>query len=205
MTEKQKYLKEYINNLAISLNKQYRGILSPDKVQKAYDMFKDSPKSLPEIIEEIDELKNNVIEEYLIRQKQQSEIGTIKLSEEKTEKFTSDQNQSKGQLQRQLETEELEELKRRLTGVQFQDNVNTSIQNQPANNPETFTEQQSATNSLEKGKQKTIGTYPKKNATIQDNGYINGFMLSLIIGFILGSIFMVAYLVLNMGKYTFII
>ena len=38
MTEKQRYLKEYINNLARSLNKQYRGILSEEKVEKAYDM-----------------------------------------------------------------------------------------------------------------------------------------------------------------------
>ncbi len=74
MTEKQRYLKEYINNLAISLNKQYRGILPEEKVEKSYDMFKDSPKDITEILKEIDRLKEDLIREYLIRKKQEKEM-----------------------------------------------------------------------------------------------------------------------------------
>lgn len=62
-----------------------------------------------------------------------------------------------------------------------------------------------ANSTLEKGKQKTLGTYPKNNSISQNSGFANGLMLTLIIGFISGSIFTVAYLVLNISKHTFII
>ena len=73
MSEKQEYIVAYINNLAVSLNKQYSGMLPPDKVQKAINMFKDSSKELPEIIEDIETLKQQVIEEYLARKKERQE------------------------------------------------------------------------------------------------------------------------------------
>lgn len=73
MTEKQKYSKEYINNLAISLNKQYKNILPNEKVTRAYNMFKDSSKDIPQILEEIEKLKDNLIKEYLIRKQKQKE------------------------------------------------------------------------------------------------------------------------------------
>ncbi len=73
MSEKQEYIVAYINNLAVSLNKQYSGMLPSDKIQKAINMFKDSPKELPEIIEDIETLKQQIIEEYLARKKERQE------------------------------------------------------------------------------------------------------------------------------------
>ncbi len=97
---------------------------------------------------------------------------------------------------REQEIDQLKSMKSKL--------ANNNTNNFAQNVSDSVGISQQVSNPLEKGKQKTIGTYPKNNSTVQNSGFVNGMILTLLIGFVLGSIFTVVYLVLNIGKYTFI-
>ena len=60
-------------------------------------------------------------------------------------------------------------------------------------------------NTIEKAKQKTFGTMKsKKNIFKNTNGFAEGFLFTLIIGFMSGAIFTIVYILFNAGKYSFI-
>ena len=152
-------------------------------------------KEKPEYFEQFDILEDFI--DYTI-QKEKTEEENI---DEKNVEEKQEQTEIKSS--REQEIDQLKSMRAELTKVPVKDNFNNtndSVQNVP----NSIEKNQQVTNSLEKGKQKTIGAYPKNNSATQNNGFVDKLMITLISGFILGSIFTVAYLVLNMEKYTFI-
>ena len=104
---------------------------------------------------------------------------------------------------REQEIARLRRLKSELIKAQSKDSFNnTNEARQNLSNSSKTNKQVSK--SLEKGRQKTLGTYPKNHSTSQKNGFVDRLMLALLGGFVLGVVCTVGYLVLNMGKYTFI-
>ena len=56
-------------------------------------------------------------------------------------------------------------------------------------------------NTKEKAKQKQLVMKPNK---FNSNGFAEGFLFTLLVGFASGAIFTIAYILLNAGKYSFI-
>ncbi len=57
-------------------------------------------------------------------------------------------------------------------------------------------------NTKEKAKQKTLGTM--KPNKFNSNGFAEGFIFTLLIGFASGAVFTIAYILIKAGKYSFI-
>lgn len=132
MTEKQEYIIAYITNLAVSLNIQYPKLLPTDRVQEAINMFKDSPKELPEIVADIDNWKENLIREYLM---------VIQNSQ-----MSSNENSNQNTNIRQEEIEHLQDLRKNISELN------------PVN--ENQADEKGKEQAI--GKQKRMGTYPKQ-------------------------------------------
>ena len=180
MSEKQEYIVAYINNLAVSLNKQYSGMLPLDKVQKATQMFKDSPKELPEIVDDIEQWKANLIREYLMMKKNKQMISN-------EDKSINDDIISQETNTRKEEIGRLQDLRESISELN------------PANNLEPDIKGKEQTI----GKQKKLGTYPKQKP--QNSGFVNGLLFTLLFGMASGAIVTMSYILSNIDKYTFMI
>lgn len=75
MEQKNKIIEDYIINISKQVNSQYKGLIDDDKISKAIEMFKDSSDDLEtEIIPKINELVQEVIDNYLEFKKQIEEV-----------------------------------------------------------------------------------------------------------------------------------
>ena len=76
MEEKNQYIEQYINNISLQVNSQYgKELIDKDKIDRALTMFKDSSADLEtEIIPKINQLAQQVIEDYLEQQRQMEEM-----------------------------------------------------------------------------------------------------------------------------------
>lgn len=61
MEEKNLQIQNYINQLAVNVNKDYPGLIDEEIVKKALELYKDSPKQIEEIIKEIESQKQKLI------------------------------------------------------------------------------------------------------------------------------------------------
>lgn len=93
MKQKNKYIEQYINNIALQINNKYKGLMDEDKISKAINMFKDSSDDLETvIIPRIDELAQKVINDFLEFQKQIQELMKINREQQQTDLATLDLN-----------------------------------------------------------------------------------------------------------------
>ena len=93
MEQKNKYIEQYINNIALQINDKYKGLMDEDKISRAINMFKDSSDDLETvIIPRINELAQKVINDFLEFQKQIQELMKINREHQQTELATLDLN-----------------------------------------------------------------------------------------------------------------
>lgn len=76
MEEKNQYIEQYIKNISLQVNSKYgKELIDEDKISRALTMFKDSSDDLEtEIIPKINQLAQQVIEDYLEQQRQLEEM-----------------------------------------------------------------------------------------------------------------------------------
>lgn len=104
MEQKNKIIEDYIINISKQVNSQYNGLIDGDKISKAIEMFKDSNDDLEtEIIPKINELVQEVIDNYLgfkkhieevmrtSEQEQFDELAILDLNTDKNGIFLSQQ------------------------------------------------------------------------------------------------------------------
>lgn len=75
MEEKNLQIQNYINQLAVNVNKDYPELLNKDRIDRAIQMYKDSNKELDDIYKEIDSIMEQLIEQ---RQEQIRRIEELK-------------------------------------------------------------------------------------------------------------------------------
>ena len=93
MEQKNKYIEQYINNIALQINDKYKGLMDEDKISRAINMFKDSFDDLETvIIPRIDELAQKVINDFLEFQKQIQELMKINREHQQNDLATLDLN-----------------------------------------------------------------------------------------------------------------
>ena len=93
MEQKNKYIEQYINNIALQINDKYKGLMDEDKISRAINMFKDSSDDLETvIIPRINELSQKVINDFLEFQKQIHELMKINREQQQSELATLDLN-----------------------------------------------------------------------------------------------------------------
>lgn len=93
MEQKNKYIEQYINNIALQINDKYKGLMDEDKISRAINMFKDSSDDLETvIIPRINELAQKVINDFLEFQKQIQELIKINREQQQSELATLDLN-----------------------------------------------------------------------------------------------------------------
>lgn len=75
MEEKNLHIQNYINQLAVNVNKDYPELLNKDRIDRAIQIYKDSNKELDDIYKEIDSIMKQLIEQ---RQEQIKRIEELK-------------------------------------------------------------------------------------------------------------------------------
>ena len=92
MEEKNQYIEQYIKNISTQVNSQYgKELIDNDKISRAINMFKDSSEDLEtEIIPKINELVQQVIDNYIEFQKQLEEMMRMQQEEQLQELATLD-------------------------------------------------------------------------------------------------------------------
>ena len=96
MEQKNKIIEDYIINISKQVNSQYNGLIDDDKISRAIEMFKDSNDDLEtEIIPKINELVQEVIDNYLEFKKQIEEVMRTSEQEQFDELATLDLNTDK--------------------------------------------------------------------------------------------------------------
>lgn len=105
MEEKNQYIEQYINNISLQINNQYgKELIDRDKIDRALTMFKDSSDDLEtEIIPKINQLAQQIINDFIefqrqieemMRKRQEeqlSELATLELDTEKDGIYLSQQ------------------------------------------------------------------------------------------------------------------
>lgn len=104
MEQKNKYIEQYINNIALQINNKYNGLIDDDKIFRIINMFKDSSDDLEtEIIPKINEWAKKGINDFLEfqqqiddfikinREKNLSELATLDLNTEQNGIYLSQQ------------------------------------------------------------------------------------------------------------------
>ena len=66
MSEKKQMIKNYITQVASKVNEQYQGLIDDDKINKAMGMFADSTEEYDVIVQRINELVNQMIQNYCL-------------------------------------------------------------------------------------------------------------------------------------------
>lgn len=82
MLEKNQTIKSYITNISKQMNEQYKGIMSDEKIQKAMEMFQNSPETLEEIIKKINELSQQVVKDFVKKREKRSNPELVKKNHE---------------------------------------------------------------------------------------------------------------------------
>ena len=82
MSEKNQMIKNYITQVAIKVNEQYQGLIDEDKINKAIGMFTDSTEEYDAIVQRINELVNQVIQNYLKEQEKRFDPKLVKENHE---------------------------------------------------------------------------------------------------------------------------
>lgn len=82
MAEKKQLIKNYITKLADQINEQYKGLIDEDKINKAMSMFVNSSDEYDVIIERINELVNQLIQNYLKEQEKRFAPELVKENHE---------------------------------------------------------------------------------------------------------------------------
>lgn len=68
MEEKNKLVSEYITQISEQINKQYSGLMNEERITRAIEMFKDSSEEYYVIVKRINELAQQVIQNFLSEQ-----------------------------------------------------------------------------------------------------------------------------------------
>ena len=93
MEQKNKYIEQYINNIALQINDKYKDLMDEDKISRAINTFKDSSDDLETvIIPRINELAQKVINDFLEFQKQIQELMKINPEQEQSDLATLNLN-----------------------------------------------------------------------------------------------------------------
>ena len=82
MLEKNQMIKNYITQVASKANEQYQGLIDDDKINKAMGMFADSTEEYDTIVQRINELVNQVIQNYLKEQEKRFDPKLVKENHE---------------------------------------------------------------------------------------------------------------------------
>src|SRR5699024_1513426 len=82
MSEKKQMIKNYITQIASKVNEQYQGLIDDNKMSKAIDMFTDSTEEYDTIVQRINELVNQVIQNYLKEQEKRFDPKLVKENHE---------------------------------------------------------------------------------------------------------------------------
>ena len=82
MSEKNQMIKNYITQVASQINEQYQGLIDDDKINKAMGMFTDSTEEYDVIVQRINELVNQVIQNYLKEQEKRFDPKLVKENHE---------------------------------------------------------------------------------------------------------------------------
>lgn len=104
------------------------------------------------------------------------------------------------EIDRQAEIDKLKNLKKE---IKISEDMRDMVARTFPNQMDDEIEIPEIENTKEKAKQKTLGSMKPKNK-FQSNGFAEGFIFTLLIGFASGTIFTIAYILLKAGKYTFI-
>ena len=83
MSEKNQMIKSYITQVASRVNEQYQGLIDDDKINKAMSMFSDSTEEYDVIVQRINELVNQMIQNYLKEQEKRFDPKLVKENHEK--------------------------------------------------------------------------------------------------------------------------
>ena len=93
MEQKNKYIEQYLNNIALQINDKNKSLIDEDKISRVINMFKDSSDDLETvIIPRIDELVQKVISDFSEFQKQIQELMKINPEQQQSEVATLDLN-----------------------------------------------------------------------------------------------------------------
>ena len=76
MEEKNLQIQNYINQLAVNVNKDYPELLNKDRIDRAIQIYKDSNKELDDIYKEIDSIMKQLIEQRHEQIKRIEELNT---------------------------------------------------------------------------------------------------------------------------------
>lgn len=82
MSEKKQMIKKYITQIASKVNEQYQGLIDDNKMSKAIAMFTDSTEEYDTIVQRINELVNQVIQNYLKEQEKRFDPKLVKENHE---------------------------------------------------------------------------------------------------------------------------
>ena len=73
--QKNQLIEQYINDLVLSINSKYVGLIDDENKKKAVEMFKDSNDDLKsEIIPKVNEFANQMIENFIKFQRRLAEF-----------------------------------------------------------------------------------------------------------------------------------
>ena len=97
MEEKNKYIEQYINNISSLVNSQYgKELIDEDKISRAMNMFKNSSDDLEtEIIPKINQLAQQIIDDFIEFQRQLEEMMRKRQEEQLSELATLELNTEK--------------------------------------------------------------------------------------------------------------
>lgn len=97
MEEKNQYIEQYINNISLQVNNQYgKELIDKDKIDRALTMFKDSSDDLEtEIIPKINQLAQQIIDDFIEFQRQLEEMMRKRQEEQLSELATLELNTEK--------------------------------------------------------------------------------------------------------------
>lgn len=78
MEEKNKLVSEYITQISEQINKQYSGLMNEERITRAIEMFKDSSEEYYVIVKRINELAQQVIQNFLAEQEKRFNPELVK-------------------------------------------------------------------------------------------------------------------------------
>ena len=82
MKEKNELVNKYITQMSEQINKQYSGLMNEEKIKRAIEMFKDSPEEYDTIVKRINELAQQVIQNFLAEQEKRFNPELVKQNHE---------------------------------------------------------------------------------------------------------------------------
>lgn len=127
MNQKKQMIEDYIINIANQVNSQYNGLIDDDKIYEAIKMFKNLPDDLEtEIIPKINQLAQQIIDDFIEFQRQLEEIMRKRQEEQISELATLDLNTDKNGIflsQQQIDLLMITELKTKEEMKNYVENI----------------------------------------------------------------------------------